>query len=217
MSRVYRESSHSPAYKKERISSGYEIVDSIELEKRFPTLRNVLIVNFRFSPRRLSKTIKNSMFYVLSESLPFVFEVSSETLNEHLDEDIIADTIAYLSQLRRIRIIQSLKNKDLIFSSLINKKGEFSEKGQLEIIFIHPLLNYRLTNLSFPANFKKSREEELHSLIQLEYEESMEYTEIEFPENCCIVSLRLTRKGMPRSFTCLIWFMEKRSASCCRM
>jgi hypothetical protein len=188
----------------------FEVVDKKELEKRFPNLRNVLIVKFGVPSFQFSVATTGYLLYVLSPSLPFVFEVESAVINQHFDDRLIADTIYYLSQLRRIRIIQSLKSKDALFTSLISKTGVFVEKGSLEIGFTHPLTNKRLKTMSFPVNFKKGQGEEIHSLIQLENLGSMDEGEIEFPENCSIVSLKLIRKGMARSFTCLVWFMEKK-------
>lgn len=188
----------------------YEVVEKKELERRFPNLRNVLIVRFGVTLGVLQKNTKGNLMFVLSPTLPFVFEVHSAILSQHFDDQLIADTIYYLSQLRRIRIIQSLKSKDALFSSLANKSGLYLEKGNLEIEFIHPLTNKSLKTINFPAQFKKSQDEEIHSLIQLEDQESTEDGEVEFPENCSIVSLKLTRKGMTRSFTCLVWFMEKK-------
>jgi hypothetical protein len=185
-------------------------VDKRELERRFPNLRNVLIVRFGAPFTAYPKTTKGNLLFVLSPSLPFVFEVLSTALSQHFEGHLIEDTIYYLSQLRRIRIIQSLKSKVALFASLDKKTGYFLEKGLLEIEFIHPLTNKRLKTMTMPAQFKKSADEEIHSLIQLEELRLADHAEVEFPENCSIVSLKMTRNGMTRSFTCLVWFMEKK-------
>ena len=191
----------------------YQIVDKKELETKFPTLSEVLIVRFGDPYNNYEVASDRTPLYILSESMPFVFEVSSDMLSNYLPEKYLADTMHYLSLLRRIRIIQSLKSRDLLFSQLERKEGVFAEKGQLDISFTHPLLNKKLRSLHYTVDFKKNKADELHGLILIENYHSEPFSEVEFPENCCIVSLKLTRKSVVRSFTSLVWFMEKKLKS----
>lgn len=173
-------------------------------------MKNTLIVKFgQLNNKHQSRASKTDKYYILSPSLPFVFEVDSDIYHRDMDYGYIGDVVRYLSQLRRIRIIQSLKSKDVILSNLINKSGQYIDKGKLELTFIHPLLNTKIIGLSFPAQFKKSELDEIFSLIHTDGDYHAGNQMIRFPENCCILSIRLTRKQTSTSFECLLWFMEQ--------
>jgi hypothetical protein len=206
-----RHSRYDKQKKKDSRREFYEVVDRAELEERFPELNDVLIVKFGYHHlgEHQNKSLEHPQF-ILSQSLPFVFEVYSEILKMYLYDHHMGDTILYLSQLRRIRIIQSLKTRDLLFSTLENKQGQVSEKVQLDVCFSHPLTNKKLKNLHFQIPLKNYNKEDLHGLVSLNESDNEGSSQVEFPENCCVVSLKLIRKAMVRSFTCLVWFMEKK-------
>lgn len=188
---------------------GFEVIDKRDFEKRFSNLRNILVVTFgdEFSKIRNSRSLK--YYYILSVSLPFVFEVPTHAYYEDMDHEYVSETIAYLGRLRRIRIIQSLKSGDVIFSGIIDRRGEILEKGGLELTFIHPLMNLKLLSCKFSVSFQKNDQGGIYGFVQLD-KDSRNDQVIYFPENCCVVSLMLSRKGNNRSFSCLVWLMEKK-------
>ncbi len=188
----------------------FEIVSLEEFNKRFPNKRNVLVV--RSASYGLVQKKQGNQLFLICEPLPFVFEMSEAELEGFYVLSDLGRILGSLSQLRRIRIIQSVKNKDLIFYTLSSKQGEFVEKGELEVTFSHTLIAQDSRTAKFIAQFKKL-DEEVFSIIHLDRAEQNKLptgTNFEFPNNCCVLTLKLYRKGMTRSFTCLVWFMEKR-------
>lgn len=206
-----RSGRHSDVRYKDQYWNDFEIVEKKDLDKRFSNLKNTLIVKFgQLNTKHQSRALKTDKYYILSQSLPFVFEVDCDIYHRDIDYGYIGDVVQYLSQLRRIRIIQSLKSKDVILSNLINKSGQYIDKGKLELTFIHPLLNTKIKSLSYPAQFNKSELDEIYSLIHTGGDYHAGNQMIRFPENCCILSIRLARKQASWSFECLLWFMEQR-------
>jgi hypothetical protein len=194
--------------KKSTRGQPFEIIDRTELESRFSNLYDVLIVKFGSPPGMQSRSSQSSPLFVLSPSLPFVFEIYSDILNENLGHGKLADIIFYLSRLRRIRIIQSLKAGDGNFFERDTRSGGTVERIQLEIGFLNPLTTKRLKSLQLQVSLKIREGENLMGTTHFRGHGAGEGARVEFPTNCCIVSLKLTREATIRSFTCLVWFME---------
>lgn len=162
---------------------GFEVVDKRDLEKRFSNLRNILVVTFSDKYSKIQNARSPKYYYILSESLPFVFEVPAHAYYEDMDHEYVSETIAYLSRLRRTRIIQSLMSGDAIFSGIINRRGEILEKGGLELTFIHPLMNLKLLSRKFSVSFQKNDQDGIYGFVQLD-KDSRNDQVIYFPENC---------------------------------
>ena len=154
--------------------------------------------------------------YIISQSLPFVFEVNQSIFDQGMDEKYIEKRIDHLKDLRRIRIVQSLKSRDSILNGLNNKYGEGFEKGHLEITFKHPLFKNKQASNCFNFNFKQNKEE-IFSLIHIGNKKDPKTWDneglIEFPDNCSIITLKMIRKGFIKSFTSLVWFNEPKLKS----
>ena len=72
-------------------------------------------------------------------------------------------------------------------------------------------MNNQLKQVSYKLKFTRS-DSEVHSLIEMAgpTNDNLPEDDFNFPGNCCILTIKLYRSNNVRTFTCLVWLMEKK-------
>lgn len=193
----------------------FEIIDHRELRTRFPQNSSLLIVDFSnfnsyHKPGTYQQNHSNRKVYIVASTLPVVFAVDQQDLQHNFTEQYLEQVVEYLRHLRRIRIIQSLKSKNVIMWNLSTRQGPSLDRGRLDVSFWHPLLDTRISGETFQLAFCQNGAEVFCVLDMAQIHREKGLPDLEFPGNCCTMQIRLTRRSYTRNFTSLVWFVERR-------
>lgn len=193
----------------------FEIIDHRELRTRFPQNSSLLIVDFSnfnsyHQPGTYQQNHSNRKAYIIASTLPVVFAVDQQDLQRNFTEKYLEQVVEHLRHLRRIRIIQSLKSKNVIMWNLSTRQGPALDRGRLDVSFWHPLLNTRISGETFQLAFCQNGAEVFCVLDMAQIHRDKGIPDLEFPGNCCTMQIRLTRRSYTRNFTSLVWFVERR-------
>lgn len=193
----------------------FEIITHKELRNRFPQNSSLLIVDMSHydqlqSPGTTQQIPFCRKVYLVASSLPVVFAIDALDLQRNLADWYLEQVVDYLRYLRRIRIIQSLKSKNVIMFNLSTRQGPALDKGRLEVSFCHPLLDTKICGETFPLTYCHNGAEVFCVLDIAQIHSQKRLPELEFPGNCCTMKIRLSRRSYTRTFTSLVWFVERR-------
>ncbi len=198
-----------------KTAPSFEIIDHKELRNRFPQNSSLLIVDLsHFDQLQSSAPNQQIPFfrkvYLVASSLPVVFAIDAFELQRNYSEWYLDQVVDHLRFLRRIRIIQSLKSKNVIMFNLSTRQGPALDKGRLEVSFCHPLLDSTIASETFQLSFCQNGAEVFCVLDLAQIHSQKHLPDLEFPGNCCTMKIKLTRRSYTRTFTSLVWFVERR-------
>lgn len=194
----------------------FEIIEMKDLQKMDPKLKDKMIVSVKRNLEENTKDKESEVFYVTSYPLPFIFELEKKAISGNVEKQALMKAITYISQLQRIRIVQTLIERSPCLNFGKDNHAYHDLIGFLHVEFSVPIINQPLWKKKFMAKFKPQEQGFCHSLISIEDIESMgnrRQADYIFQGTCCLASFKFIMNGVTSAYSCLMWCKEKRTHS----